>query len=177
MPPPFCHNPEIDAVNRKSETTKARGRNRRAFGDLVRLVPVHDHSLCLSTITLRPAEALFVPLPTPLALCDSGIALPERLAREAACGAGFDGAGEIPENGVGVKVSPITTLPLPIVTPPHETSLPVTAAGIPLMSTVAEPAAMARGWGGCLGLECGARGSPTRATTQLSCSFLCAFFP
>src|SRR5690554_3865778 len=42
MPLPFCHNPEIDAVNRKSETTKARGRNRRAFGDLVRLVPVHD---------------------------------------------------------------------------------------------------------------------------------------
>src|SRR5690554_7607082 len=107
-----------------------------------------------------PADVWFVPLPTPLALCDSGIALPERLAREAACGAGFDGAGEIPENGVGVKVSPITTLPLPIVTPPHETALPVTAAGIPLMSTVAEPAAMARGWGGCLGLECGASAGP-----------------
>src|SRR5690554_7885838 len=111
-----------------------------------------------------PADVWFVPLPTSLALCDSGIALPERLAREAACGAGFGGDGEIPENGVGVKVSPITTLPLPIVTPPHEIALPVTAAGIPLMSTVAEPAAMARGGGGCVGLECGARGSPTRGT-------------
>src|SRR5690554_2997985 len=40
MPPPFCHNPELDAANRKPETTKARGRNRRAFGELVRLVPV-----------------------------------------------------------------------------------------------------------------------------------------
>jgi len=27
---------------KRPETTKARGRNRRAFGDLVRLVPVHD---------------------------------------------------------------------------------------------------------------------------------------
>ena len=34
----------LDAVNKRTETTKARGRNRRAFGDLVRLVPVHDHS-------------------------------------------------------------------------------------------------------------------------------------
>ena len=34
-------------------------------------------------------------------------------------------------------------------------ALPVTAAGMPLISTVAEPAAMARGRGGCLGLEWG----------------------
>src|SRR5690554_6857582 len=41
---PSCHNPELGAINKEPETTKARGRNRRAFGDLVRLVPVHDHS-------------------------------------------------------------------------------------------------------------------------------------
>src|SRR5690554_531000 len=48
MPPPFCHNPEIDAVNKRPETTKARGRNRRAFGDLVRLVPVHAYFVCMT---------------------------------------------------------------------------------------------------------------------------------
>src|SRR5690554_2177059 len=51
-----------------------------------------------------------------------------------------------------------------MVTPPQDTALPVTAAGMPLISTVAEPAATARGWFECLGLECSARGSPTRAT-------------
>ena len=32
-------------ANHASETTKARGRNHRAFGDLVKLVPVHEQTI------------------------------------------------------------------------------------------------------------------------------------
>lgn len=52
---------------------------------------------------------------------------------------------------------------LPTTTPPQLTAPPVTAAGFPLMKTEEDPAAMALGWDGFLGLSCGSSGSPTRA--------------
>jgi len=91
-----------------------------------------------------PITELLAPPPEPLVFGDSGIALPESVAGGAAREAIFDGVCEIPENGAGKWLSPITTLLLPIVTPPQETALPVTAAGMPFQ------------------YRCGTRGNSTR---------------
>ncbi len=59
--------------------------------------------------------------------------------------------------------SPILTVPLPIVTPPQLIAPPVIAAAFPSIFTADEPDAIARSCGGCLGLSCGSKGSPTLA--------------